>query len=50
MTCPCQREELDEDMNFKKKVNAFKMHNIFNKQDLKTPIHKIENRKKQFKN
>ena len=49
MTYPCQREELDEDMKLKQKENAFKMHNIFNKQDLKTPIHKIKNSKNSSK-
>ena len=40
MSYPCQREELDEEMKLKQKENAFKMHNIFNKQDVIAQIHK----------
>ena len=39
MSYPCQRDELDEEMKKKQKENAFKMYNIFNKEDVKVQIH-----------
>ena len=35
----CRREELDEEIKKKQKENAFKMHNFFNKEDVKVLIH-----------